>query len=121
MRAAQRIEVEPTGWTDEARAAGRRKGAEAVLENKAQRHSLWADHVVRMLLDAFTFSRTWPTRATLIEGLRSYNLTHRIPGKCGEQIKRSTICRWFTEDVEIELRVKAIDDLIAAERVKHQE
>jgi hypothetical protein len=111
---------EPAGtWTEEAKAAGRRKGADTVAENRDHRHAIWADQVVKMLLDAYIFSRTWPTRKTIIDGIRDFNLTYRIKGK-GGQVKRSTVSRWLTEDVEIELRVKAIDDLISAERVKHQ-
>lgn len=114
------IEAEPIGWTANDRSRGRELGSKAVAEKAAHLHQLWADHIVQLLIEAHAFSRTCPTRATLIDGLRSFNLTHRLSGKGGGQIKRGTISRWLSNELENALRVKAIDDLIAMERIKHQ-
>jgi hypothetical protein len=71
-------------------------------------------------VEGFTYSRVHPSRNRLIDGLRSYNFAHRIKGKGGLQIKRSTIARWLTSELENALRVEATDALLAAERVKSQ-
>ena len=114
------VEQEPHGWNEESRALGRKIGSQAVSANATHLRDLWADHIVKMLIDGYTYSRTWPTRSSLIHGLRAFNLDHRYKGKGGGQIKADTISRWLSEELLIELQVKAIDDLIAAERVKHQ-
>ena len=109
---------EKSGWTPEARAEGRRKGAQSRKATSAHIRVLWLDHIVRMFIDAFTFSRTWPTRQTIIEGLKAFNFDHRLEGKGGGQIKTSTISKFVTEELLTALQVQAIEDLLKAERLK---
>lgn len=108
------VRLQPDGWTSEARAEGRKLGQEAVAENAARVREQWADHIVRKLVEDFSLYRSCPTRKDLIDALRDLNFKHGIKGKGGGQVKRSTIARWLAEDVESELRVKAIEELITA-------
>jgi hypothetical protein len=102
----------PQQWTEAERAYGRKLGTEAVRESARGRHSLWRRECISLIVGAFD-NGGYIFRDGLIEGLRSFNVAYNIRGKCGQQVKRSTISKWLTPDTESAIRLEAIARLIA--------
>lgn len=115
---AEAVSEQASTWTEEERATGRKLGREVVAENAAHNRMLWSNEVIRLIVDGI-HSRTYLPRSSLIAGLRSYNLAHRIKGKGGNQVKRSTITRWLTVELENDLRLEAMQAIIATETAKN--
>jgi hypothetical protein len=102
----------PRQWTEEERAFGRKKGAEAIAASARSKHDLWRRECISLICGAYD-GGGYLFRDALIEGLRSFNVAYNIRGKCGQQVKRSTISKWLTPDIESEIRLEAIARLIA--------
>jgi hypothetical protein len=97
--------------TPEKRREGGAKGRRAQAESSNEMRLLWWTEAVRILEEAYDHYR-WLTRAELIDGLRSFNLQHRLAGKGGGQVKRSTISKWLTVGNENAIRFEAVEKIV---------
>lgn len=102
-------------WTPEDRAKGRKLGQDACALKAKDLRRLWRMEAVRLIVDNYD-AGNYIFRPGLLRGLHSFNVVHGYKGKCGMNIQLATISRWFTEEVEAEIRLDAIAALIARQR-----
>ena len=102
-------------WTKEDRARGRKIGQDACALKAKDLRRLWKVEAVRLIVDNYDAGQ-YIFRAGLLRGLHSFNVIHGYKGKCGMNIQLATISRWFTQEVEAEIRLDAIAALKERQR-----
>jgi hypothetical protein len=110
---AQKIhaQLKASIWTAEDRERGRELGRKVVSLKASDLRKIWRKVAIKAIAENY-LARQHLSRHGIILNIHSHCAVEGYTGKGGGQIQVSTISRWFTEKVETEIRLEAMDRLI---------
>lgn len=104
-------QISASVWTEEDRELGRELGRAIQQRAAEDRRDAWKEWAIKAFIDNYDCGQ-YLTRAGIINNIHTDACMYGHKGQRGHNIKKSTISRWLTEQVETEIRLEAIRRLI---------
>ena len=108
----EKAKVRTVPFNEEAMAEGRKLGNEAEALNARERRTAWKELAVKAVVDNF-HSNQFLRRSGIIENVHTDCRVLGMKGKGGFSIKKSTISKWLSEDVEDEIYMESIARVVS--------